>query len=74
MSRDYTGLNLPMVVENWKLAEALEMIRPYWGQIPGKIEQEFVDAYNGGTDWTVTKMDLDLLPDNLWEILKSHLG
>ena len=74
MTRDYSTLNLPITVSNWELGVVLEEIRPYWAQIPAKIEEEFVAAYSGGTDWTVTKADLDLLPDNLWTILQGRLA
>ena len=72
--RDYSSLNLPITVANWELGAVLEEIRPYWAQIPHKLESEFVAAYYGGLDWTVTKADLDLLPDHLWEMLKAKLG
>ena len=73
MTRDYSGLNLPITVANWELGAVLEEIREYWNMIPHKIETEFVAAYNGGTDWTITKNDLDLLPDSLWTILQNKL-
>ena len=74
MTRDYSKLNLPITVANWELGAVLEEIREYWNMIPHKIETEFVAAYSGGTDWVVTKADLDLLPDNLWNILKARIG
>lgn len=74
MTRDYSSLHLPITVANWQLGAVLEAIRPYWAVIPHKIETEFVTAYSAGTDWTVTKADLDLLPDHLWETLKARLA
>ena len=71
--RDYSGINLPITIANWELGAVLEEIRPYWNVIPHKIETEFVAAYNAGTDWVITKNDLDLLPDNLWNILKARI-
>ena len=73
MSRDYSGINFPITVANWQMGIVLEAIRPYWNVIPHKIETEFVTAYSAGTDWTVTKQDLDLLPDSLWTILQAKL-
>jgi hypothetical protein len=72
--RDYSHLQLPYTVANWQLGFALVELRPYWAQIPPKVEKEFDAAYKDGTDWVVTKADLDALPDALWDILKSHLG
>jgi len=74
MTRDYSKLNLPVTVSHWELGMVLEQIRPYWNQIPAKIETSFVAAYDGGTDWTVTEADLDLLPDSLWSILEAKLA
>ena len=73
MTRDYSSLNLPITVANWQLGIVLEAIRHYWNVIPHKIETEFVAAYYGGQDWTITKNDLDLLPDTLWSILQQKL-
>ena len=72
--RDYSGIGLPKTFPNWELGAVLEELRPYWGQIPHLIEVEFTTAYRGGADWTVTRADLDLLPDSLWAILKSKIG
>lgn len=74
MSRDYSQIQLPYTIPNWKLGFALGYIRPYWDRLPAGFLHKFNDAYNTrGKDLVITKADLDTLSDEMWTVLQSKL-
>lgn len=73
MSRDYSKIALPYTISHWKEGFAINMIRPYWNELPVALAKKINEAYTGSHDLVITKEDLDSLPDKLWNVLKDHL-
>lgn len=73
--RDYSQINLPYVIAAWKVGYAIQMIvqAGMWTKLPFEVATKINDAYSHGRDLVVTKTDLDSLPDDAWEYLKSRL-
>lgn len=73
--RDYSRLNLPYVVAAWKVGFAIQMIvqAGMWSKLPHAVAVKINDAYSNGRELHVTKADLDSLPDDAWEYLRSRL-
>lgn len=73
--RDYSQLDLPYHIAAWKVGLAIqEILRAgMWSKLPRSIALKINDAYSNGRDLTVTKADLDSLPEDAWEYLRSRL-
>lgn len=73
--RDYSQFDLPYVIADWKVGFAIQVIvqAGMWSRLPRAIALKINDAYSNGRDLTVTKADLDSLPDDAWEYLRSKL-
>ena len=72
MARDYSKIQLPYSIPNWKLGFALEEIRPYWNRLPTSFLNKFNAAYKSGP-LVITKEDLDSLSDDMWQVLLAKL-
>lgn len=70
--RDYSKIDLPYTIPNWKLGFALTEIRPYWDRLPAAFLTKFNAAYASGP-LVITKDDLDSLSDDMWQILLAKL-
>jgi len=73
LPRDYSSIELPYHVSHWKQGYAINMIRPCWDKLPYGLATKINDAYTGNHELVITKEDLDTLPDELWDVLKTHL-
>lgn len=73
--RDYSGIELPYVIAAWKVGFAIQAIvqAGMWSNLPRSVALKINDAYSNGRDLVVTKADLDSLPDDAWEYLRSRL-
>ena len=74
--RDYSHLALPSTIVAWKVPIAIRMIvdADMWKKLPYGLAVKINDAATGRHDLVVTKADLDSLPDDAWDYLKSRLG
>jgi hypothetical protein len=76
MTRDYSHLQLPYTLPAWKVSIAVRMIvdANMWKRLSYELATKINDAVTGRHDLVVTQADLDSLPDDAWEYLKSKIG
>ena len=77
MAHDYTGIDFPIVVQEWKVE---------WGgfsqfkasgllaKLPPALQKKVQLAYNNSTDLTITQADCDTIDDPTWAELRAKLG
>lgn len=75
MTRDYSQIDLPYVIAAWKVGFVIQTIvqAGMWAKLPHAVAVKINDAYSNGRELQVTKADLDSLPDDVWEYLRSRL-
>lgn len=74
--RDYSKLDLPVVIPRWKfnLAGGIEKIRPFWDLLPATVAEKILAVYNGSESaLIITKEDLDSLSNAAWHELERNL-
>ena len=72
-SRDYSHINIPYTLPNWKLKYAYSYIVPEWNNIPARTSNKIARAYNAGQDVVFDRQDFDNLPESLWLKVKDRL-
>jgi hypothetical protein len=74
--RDYSQLPLPYTIASWKVPLAIRMIvdADMWRHLPYELATKINDAAVKRHELVVTRSDLDSLPDDAWEYLRSRLG
>jgi len=70
--REYK-FDIPYTLPNWKLNMAYGYVRPYWDRIPARLANKIAASYTGGSSLVMDKKDLDSIPDDLWDQIKSYL-
>ena len=75
MSRDYSKVPLPYTLPAWKVPFAIDQIvqADMWRRLSYDLAVKINAAANGHHDLIVTKADLDSLPNDAWDFLRSKL-
>lgn len=78
MTKRTYHFELPYVISSFMLSMGWWQIHedPLFAQLPAPLRKKIVAAHDTGSDLSITKADLDTIPDNLWPSVagKFHLS
>ena len=72
--RDYSKIDLPVILPRWKIQLGMDRLRPHWDLLPYDLAVKILAVYNGEERaLTITRKDLDSLSDAAWQELERNL-
>ena len=75
MTRDYTGIELPITVPSWKIEWGFSQFKNsgLLAKLPDLLQAKAQLAYDNSTPLTITQEDCDAIDDPTWTELRAKL-